>query len=384
MLWFTGTLMTPATAVARAHEPDRVVLVLHDASPAAGVLRTFDRMHEQLGELDLDISAVDLPRVESLEGQVERAATIAAVERAKAVFWFVEGMRGVVRLYALHAASGRVFARDIALRGDATAQRDQLSLVLRAAIPAALDGGRGLGKPVFAVPPEISARSSAKQNGELPTVEADAEDTEAAPIDTDERPESWQVAVAIGYIGSSIAEDFEWQSGGAVDLIVRVPRAFRASVGAGYAAETTIRGAGADALVSRVPIEGRLGVERALGPGSLTLEAGALWDIWRRRTRVRSDALVPSAPSTTPLWGGVLGVRVEAPLTSGVGLFLSLEAQWLPSDYALSVRSSHGEQQEQARTLRPEIGTGLVFELGSGENERGQAYSRPEPDSAER
>jgi hypothetical protein len=373
MLWFAGTLMTPATAVARAHEPDRVVLVLHDASPAAGVLGTFDRMHEQFGELDLDISAVDLPRVESLEGQAERAATIAAAERAKAVFWFVEVTHGVIRLYALHAASGRVFARDVALRGDATAQREQLSLVLRAAIPAALDGGRTLGKPVWVVPPEVSARSGTKQEGELSSDGDEANDTDAALVAADERAEPWKLAVALGYIGSSIAEDLEWQSGAAVDVICRAPRAFRASIGAGYAAKTTIRGAGADANVSRVPIEGRLGVERALGPGNLTLEAGALLDIWRRRTRVRSDALVPTAPSTTLLWGGVLGVRVEAPLTSGVGLFLSLEAQWLPSDYALSVRSSQGEQQEQARTLRPEIGTGLVFELGSGENDRGRA-----------
>jgi hypothetical protein len=370
MTWFVGTLMTPATALARAHEPDRVVLVLHEASPAAGVLRTFDRMHEQLGERDLDISAIDLPRVESLEGQAQRAATIAAAEHANAVFWFVEFTNGVVRLYALHAASGRVFARDVKLRGDATARRDQLSLALRAAIPAALDGGHELGKPVLVLPPDVSARSRAKQEGEPSMRGGDAEDGEAAPVDAEKRAESWQMAVAFGYIGSSIAEDFEWQSGAAVDLMFRVPRAFRASVGAGYAAETTIRGAGADAIVSRVPIEGRLGVERALGPGNLTLEAGTILDIWRRRTRVRSDALVPAAPSTTPLWGGVLGLRVEAPLNAFVNLFLSLEAQWLPSDHAIVFGSSPEEQQEQARTLRPQIGTGLVFELGSGENDR--------------
>lgn len=362
--WF-ATLTNPAQAIERAREPDRVVLVLHDESPAAGVLKTFDRMHEQFGEVDLDISAVDLPRVESLDDQAQRAATIAAVEQAKAVFWFAEDAPGVIRVYALHAASGRVFARDVAVRGDSTAQREALSFVLREAIPAVLSGQLAWGKPRLVVPPAIAHGHSAPLESDWSTGEADARDTDA-PSPEPVPPEPWKVTVALGYIGHSIAEDFEWQSGAAADVIFRMPRAFRASLGAGYAANTTIRGPVGDANVSRVPIEARLGVERGLGPGTLTLEAGAILDVWRHRTSSRSDAFVATAPSTTLLWGGVLGVRVEAPLVSRVGLFLSLEAQWLPADYALGFHSARGEEHVQTRTLRPEISTGLVFELAAG------------------
>jgi len=372
LTWFAGTVTSPAAAVERARDPERVVLVLHDESPAAGVLTTFDRMHEQVGELDLDISAVELPRVESLDDQAQRAATIAAAEQAKAVFWFVESAPGAIRVYALRAASGGVFARNVALRGDAAAQREQLSVVLREAIPAVLSGKLGWGKPLLVLLPAETSRSSASPVADLSTSGTDAMDADAPPVDPIP-PEPWKVEVALGYIGHSIAEDFEWQSGAAADAIFRMPRAFRASLSAGYAATTTIRGPEADARVSRVPIEARLGVERGLGPGTLTLEAGAILDVWRHRTSVRGDLIAAPSPSTTLLWGGVLGVRVEAPLASRVGLFLSLEAQWLPADYALSFPSAQGEQRVPTRTLRPEISTGLVFELASGEKPRGDS-----------
>jgi hypothetical protein len=369
MTSFVAAMTSSASALASAEEADRVVFVLHDGSPEAGVLRTFDRMQAQLGELELDISAVYAPRVDSLQSQAQRAAKIAAAEHAKAVFWFAEGVHGVLRVYALHALSGRVFARDVVLRGDTTAQREQLSVVLRAAIPAVLDGALDMGKPLLVVPPDAMARPSANPEGES---SPGATDVDAAAEDA-ERSEPWRVTLALGYIGSSIAEDFEWQSGVAGDVIFRVPRAFRVSAGAGYAAKSTIRGVGADANISRVPVVGRLGVERALGPGTLTLEAGVLLDVWQRRTSIRSAALVPTAPSTTLLWGGVLGVRVEAPIVSRVGLFLSLEAHWMPSEHALIVSSPQGEEQEQTRSLRPQIGTGLLFDLVSGEEYRGQA-----------
>jgi hypothetical protein len=366
-----ATVMSSATSLARSREPERVVFVLQEETPAAGVLRTFDRMEAQLGELELDISAVYLPREASLQRQAERAAKVASVERAKAVFWFEQSSGGEVRVYALHALSGRVFARDVSLRGDTTAQREELSIVLRAAIQALLDGSLELGKPLLVVPPETVPQSTEKRE-RAPAIRAPVSNAPKAAL-VAERLEAWRFAVALGYIGSSIAEDFDWQSGVVVDLVFRVPHTFRASLGTGYAMPTTIRGAGADALVSRVPIEARLGVERAFGPGTLTLEAGPLLDVWQRRTTVRSEALVPTAPRTTLRWGSVLGLRVEAPVLSAVSCFLSLEAQWLPSEHALSVRSSQGEQQEQTRNLRPQIGTGVIFELGSEEKNRGQA-----------
>ena len=369
MISFAVVVTNPGVLAANEHEPDRVVFVLHDESPEAGVLRTFDRMQAQLGELELDISAVYAPRVESLKGQAQRAASIAGAEHAKAVFWFADGVRGVLRVYALHVASGRVFARDVALRGDTTTQREQLSVVLRAAIPAVLDGALDLGEPLLVVPPDAAARASATQGSPA----ADEVSDEDGSGGVAERRESWKLGVALGYVGSSIAEDLEWQSGVAGDVVFRVPRAFRVSAGAGYAAKTTIRGAGADADVSRVPIVGRLGVERALGPSTLTLETGVLLDVWQRRTSVRSEALVATPPSTALLWGGVLGVRVEAPIVARVGLFLSLEAHWLPSEHALSIRSAQGEQQVQTRSLRPQLGTGLLFDLVSGEEYRAQA-----------
>jgi hypothetical protein len=332
-------------------DSDRVVFVLHESSPAASVLRIFDGLQGQLGELELDIDAVHLARPEKLDGQARQAAEVAGQRGANAVFWFASRGRNV-RVYALHVPSGRVFARDLELSGDSTLKCEKLAVVLRAAIPAVLQGEPELGEPLLVVGPE--------PDGAEPEPEASAVARAQESFSArDTRP---HLRLAIEYSGALVAEN-AWQSGVLGEVMVDVEGWVRAGLSAGYSAPTTLDGAEADAAVSGVPIAARIGVWHRIGWATVGLEAGALAEAWHRRSIVRADTLEPTAPSTTWRLGGTLGARFEVPISSMVVLFVLGEAQWLPSPHTLSVKSEQGVQRLPTHELRPRLALGTTFNL---------------------
>ncbi len=345
-----GTVATPNAATAQPGDRDPVVFVLHDQSPAAGVLQAFDRMQGQLGELELDISAVHEPRLATVSAEAHRAADIAERQGAAALFWFENAAEGSLRIYALHVPSGRVFARDVALARDATVQREQLAVVLRAAIPAVLEGGESLGEPLLVVPPE-------------PAVEQSLPVPAPSPVAARADDEPLRLRAAIGYAGWAIAPDASWQSGVSGELLLDRGGWLRGSLGAGYAAPATIEGDGADAVVTRIPIAARLGVAHEMGHMTIGLEAGPLLEWWYRRTIVRTDALEPTGSTTRwRLGAGLLG-RFELSVAGRLGLYVLAGGDWLAGPHEFTIQNEQSEQTLRTYDIRPHVGFGATFDL---------------------
>ena len=345
-----GALGAPGVVLAQPGDREPVVFVLHDQSPAAGVLQAFDSMQGQLGELDLDISAVHVPRLAAVSAEARRAADIADERGAAALFWFERPAEGSLRIYALHVPSGRVFARDVALATDATVQREQLAVVLRAAIPAVLEGGDDLGEPVLVVPPEPSVDQS------LPL-------PQPQPVEVGGSHEPTRLRAAMGYAGWAIAPDASWQSGVFGELLLDQRGWLRGSLGAGYAAPTTIAGSGADAVVTRIPIAARLGVAHAWSRMAIGLEIGPLLEWWHRRTIVRTDAL--EATGSTARWrlgAGLLG-RLELSVGGRLGLYVLAGADWLAGPHEFTIRHAQSEQKLSTYDISPHVGLGATFDL---------------------
>lgn len=349
--WVLGT-----SGVASAEErvPGRIVFVLHDQSPASGVLQTFDRLQGQLGELQIDIQTVHVAPLEEFPDQARQAARIARESRAVAAVWFEAGTADTLRIYALHAPSGRVFARDVTLGDDATVQREQLAVVLRAAVPAVLSGGSELGTPLLVVAQDSPVETSP------PSPPSSPKPAERAPREV-EQPA--RLRTGVGYGGTSVAHDASWQSGVLAELLLDAGGWLRGSLGAGYAASTTIRGDQADAIITRFPFVARAGAMRTFGGAGFGVEAGPVLEAWRRRTAVHSDQLQPTEPSTAWRYGGAVAARLEVSLGPRVGLYLLLEGQWFPGPHTLTIESEQGEQRITTRSLRPELGLGLLFDV---------------------
>ncbi len=349
-----GVLGTSGVASAEHGTPSKMVFVLHDQSPASGVLQTFDRLQGQLGELEIDIETVHVPRLEEFPEQARQAAHIARGSRAVAAVWFEARTAGTLRIYALHAPSGRVFARDVSLGDDATVQREQVAVVLRAAIPAILSGGSELGKPLLVVPRDLPVEAPSP-----PPLSAPKPDDRASR----EVERAARLRAAVGYGGASVASDANWQSGVSAELLLDARGWLRGSLGAGYAAPTTIRADQADATITRFPFVARVGITRSLGSPVFGVEGGPVLEAWHRQTSVHSDRLRPTAPSTAWRFGGALAARLDMSLSSHVGLYLLLEGQWFPGPHTLTIESEQGEQKITTRSLRPQVGLGLLFDV---------------------
>ena len=364
-------LATPGGAFSQVRDRDRVVFVLHERSPAAGVLETFDRMQGQLGELDLDIFAVRVARLHRLSAQARQAAEVAERREAAAVFWFAPRARASLRVYALHVPSGRVFARDVSLAQDATVQREQLAIVLRAAVPAVLEGGRDLGEPLLVVQPESAAPESPRPPPS-PSPEA------AAVGGTGEQP---RLRAALGYARTAIAPTAGWQSGASMQLVLDAAGWLRASSGVGYAFPIAIEGQGADAIIKRATLVAKLGAGWSTGRAAVGVEVGPLVEMWHRRTVVHAEELEPTPPST--LWrpGGVLEARLELLVGLRMGLYALAGVQWLPTPHGLTIRSAQTGQQLATYAVRPHVGLGATFDLLSRTASGGRAENSTSPDA---
>lgn len=347
-------LATPDIGIAQPGDRDRVVFVLHEQSPAVGVLHAFDSMRGQLGELELDISAVHVPRLDAVSKQARRTAQIAEQQRATAAFWFERRTGDSLRVYALHVPSGRVFARDVALAHDATVQREQLAVVLRAAIPAVLEGGDDLGEPLLVVPPEPTVRPSRPLPPPSPAPEIVADGGEDEPV---------QLRTAVGYAGSAVAPEASWQNGVSWELLLDAGGWLRVSLGAGYATPTTIEGSGADAIVTRIPIVARLGMAQSIGRVGIGLEVGPLFEGWHRRTVVRTDALEATASTMRWRLGGQLLGRFEFRVDGRLGLYVLAGGDWLPAPHDFAIRSAQSEQELTTYAVCPHVGLGATFDL---------------------
>lgn len=370
----TWTMMVTLWLASRvvAAEPDaphRVVFIVRNASHAGDVFQTFDGVQGQLGELVLDIRVAHSDKSGPVSEQAAEAAGIAQQLGAGAAFWFVPNGSASVRVYALHVLSRRVFVRAVALAEHPAMRREQLAIVLRAAIPAVLNGADDLGEPVLVVKTDPASE---------PRPSADTQPTPAVPatvtpLTLPSPPPPGPLRLAVGYSVGAVSRQADWQSGMSAELVLDLVRNMRVSLGGGYSAPIRIHGVGADALISRVPMVARFGVGTARGRAAVGLEAGALAEAWSRRTEVQAENLLPKPPSTVWRLGAVASARAELSLGFGVGVYILGEAQWLPASHTLNVDSRQTTQQLPTLTLRPQLALGVTVDLpwwtSSGEGE---------------
>jgi hypothetical protein len=169
--------------------------------------------------------------------------------------------------------------------------------------------------------------------------------------------------VLAAYSGTMLAQDAEWQSGALGELLVDTRWGGRASVGGGYAAPSTIRGEGADAVITRTPITARVGFGWGAGVTRLGVESGVVADAWHRTTAVRSPELRPTGERTHFRVGGTLGVRLELFVSARVGLSLLAEALWFPTPLHFDVQPPEGEAPLSTWAVRPQVSVGATFDL---------------------
>ncbi len=327
--------------------------MLDDPSTASGVLRTFDRLQGQLGELELEIETVHAAVRAELPEQARQAAELARKTRAAVAIWFEARAAGTLRIYALHAASGRLYARDVKLSDEATVQREQVAVVLRAAVPAVLSGGAELGAPLLVVPREPSVDAAPS----LPEVQSGPD-----PV-VREHGRSTRLRAALGYDGTALARDANIQSGVLAALLVDAGTWLRTGLGAGYAAEASIRGEQASAIVRRVPFFAKVGARWSAGGLVIGVEVGPVLEAWHRRTTIHAGRLQPTEPSTVWRYGGAVSTRADLDLGQRVALYLSVEGQWFPVPHTVSIESERGEQRIETHSVRPHVGLGLLFDL---------------------
>lgn len=347
-----GMLGSPRVAFAQDGAPNRLVFVLDEPSPASGVLRTFDRLQGQLGELELEIETVHAASHAELPEQARQAAELARKTRAAVAIWFEARTAGTLRIYALHAQSGRVYARDVDLSDEATVQREQVAVVLRAAVPAVLSGGAQLGAPLLVVPrdPSVDAAPS------LPAVPS------PGPV-VREHGRSTRLRAALGYDGTALAWDANIQHGVLAALVLDAGAWLRVGLGAGYTAEASIPGDQASAIVRRLPFFAKVGARWSAGGPVIGVEVGPVLEAWHRRTAIHAGRLQPTEPSTVWRYGGAVSTRAELGLGPHVALYLSVEGQWFPVPHTVSVESERGEQRIETHSVRPHLGLGLLFDV---------------------
>lgn len=377
------TVLAVRSAVADSGAP-RIVFLLNDPSQLVGVLRAFDIVVGQLGELNLEVRVLHGPRPETIRAQARKAGREATLQQARAAFWFTAETDGSIRVYTLHAATGRVYARTVELVGDAAVQREQLSVVLRAAILAVLEGGFELGDPLLVAEPHASEADSPadrrnlgeNQQRGLVTEKPRASEKPPASQATVPVPSPAEDALSpaaaallpalragIAYSGSTLGGTSYWQNGLLAELVWNVTGALRTSIAAGYVFPAEVSGTGASAAISRIPISARIGGGIPTGPMILGLEAGLLVEAWHRTTQVQSDTLQPTDPTTVWRTGGTVAGRLEVPVTGGVGLYLMGGAQWLPFPHRLSIQTVDAEQQLAIAAVRPHGAVGVFFGL---------------------
>jgi hypothetical protein len=253
----------------------------------------------------------------------------------------------------LHAPSGRVYARDVILSDEATVQREQVAVVLRAAVPAVLSGGAELGAPLLVVPLEPSVDAAPS----LPAVPSSPD-----PV-VREHGRSTRLRAALGYDGTVLARDANIQHGVLAALVLDAGAWLRVGLGAGYAAEASIRGDQASAIVRRFPLFAKVGARWSAGGPVIGVEVGPVLEAWHRRTAIHTGRLQPTEPSTVWRYGGAVSTRAELGLGSHVALYLSVEGQWFPVPHTVSVESERGEQRIETHSVRPHLGLGLLFDI---------------------
>lgn len=365
-------VLTPLDAAADSNMP-RIVFLLNDPSPPTGVLHAFDSIVRQLGELDLEVRVIHGPRPASIRAQAQQARREATLQHARAAFWFTTESGGSIRVYALHSESGQVYSRSVELEGNTPVQREWLSVVLRASILAVLEDEEALGEPLFVAEPHDS-ESDASNTTEAPSISVPDATTpersanEASPSPTRAVPSPLvppPLRVGIAYSGSTLGGTSHWQNGMLGEVVWNLTPLLRTSLAAGYVFPTEVAGNGASAVVSRFPITARLGAGFPAGPVSLGLEGGVLFEAWHRTTRVQSDALQPTDPTTVWRAGGLIALRVEVPVSSAFGLYLVTEGQVFPFQHRLSIRRAEAEQPLAISSVRPHWILGVFSGLPS-------------------
>ncbi len=338
-----------ADATGSQSAPRARTVVLLQSTPVDTVGLDFvPNLRWQLAELELTLTEASVPVATALIDTVQEAERIAVAANALLVAW-VSRQPTAMNVYLLDPIGPHLYAREVAVSESPSAASEELSLILRSAIQARIDGSDlDMAEILLPKPEPTKARV---------TPPAPPPPSRTMPIQQ-EVPD-WGVGAS-----SVVERPFSpghWQAGLGLRSWAKVHR-FRFGLGYSIFPGLAITSENADIELQRHPMEGFVGLQLGAAHLVVVAETGFGADLIRRQTTSAAVPLSGLVPNSRWLWALSQRVRLEARLASPLWFTMAggLEVPLNPYtfDFAIAER-----RLTLARVLpvRPTVEIGLVL-----------------------
>jgi hypothetical protein len=302
----------------------------------------------QLKELGLLFTEAKIRQPATLTDWVQQAEAVAAATNPWLVTW-VTSDSAQTSVYFYDPKGPHLYARQIATMGSATAASEAISIILRSAIQARIDGSE----------PEMAEIALPKRPPEPPRAVASVPPRAPPPVSTTQWLPRWGVGMS-GNLEHPVSPG-PWQAGIAMRAWTMV-RFVRIGFGYSLFPDLTITSDQAALEIRRHPFEGFAGVRVGSPNAVLVLESGLGVDRIRRQTSSASIPLNELPAESRWLYTASERARLEIRLVSHVWLTAAAGVQIPLNPYTFDVALA-GQEQSIARVLpvRPSLDVGLLF-----------------------
>ncbi|MGC4086529.1 MAG: hypothetical protein QM756_01270 [Polyangiaceae bacterium] len=326
----------------------RVVLLTREEGARAQLLATLDATRTLLAELRVELLLSSRGANAELGVTTALARDAVAKHDALAAVW-LENEPGAVVVYFYERAQARLLTRRVEVSESEAAAAEEVAVVLRSAVAAALEGAE-------VMMTEVAVPEPPKPPAPPPLL--------PPPAPPPARPQS-RAELSAGYLGGAIASQAPWQSGAHLGFgVAPASSPLRAGLGCSLFQALTVDGTTASADLSRAGADAWFGA--ALGDELLELrpELGVLVE-WVRRSTSRTAPTVAAEPASTRwLWGLSARLRGQLRLSSALRLYAAAGAQWLPVPFEeRALGPTETETLLAFAPLRPVAEAGLSLRL---------------------
>ena len=311
-----------------ARAANRVVLLAPPGS-ASGEQATFEATRALLAELSVALVIQTLPDDFELGSVTQRARVSARANAALAVVWFVRKERAML-VYFYEPAQDRLLTRRVEVSESMAAASEEVALIVRSAVAAALEGSEVMMTEV-AVPEPSRAQPP------------------PAPVQVQSAPRAVareHARLSAGYVATSISGDASVQHGAAFALTALPDGRTRLGLAFVLTPAFEVASEAVSVRIRRYPVLLSIGI--ALGAGRLRLvpELGFMAEFVRRDTLRTAPTFEAEGASSRWLWGVCPRLRGEYRFAPRVHGYASLGA-----DFVLNPHAEVFEEVSTSETL---------------------------------